>query len=147
MNSFCDHAGRHTPGLPFSVLRLLVPPIRLVSAAIWKTIQQRVVPHYGMLEEFISMVTDIVPEILTIDQRVQLTLGLRARVRRIVFYLRSNMMSSWIKCLGYKWPVCSTSVLFDCSPICISSVCYNLFVLTLMLDVWLVFQSSLTMWF
>lgn len=94
MNPFCDHTGRHAPGLPFSVLRLLVPPIRLVSAAIWKTIQQRVVSHYGMLEEFISMVTDIVPEILTIDQRVQLTLGLRARVRRIVFYLRSNMMSS-----------------------------------------------------
>lgn len=57
-------------------------------------------------------------------------------------------LSSWIKCLGYKWPVCSTTVLlFDCSPICISSVCYNLFVLTLMLDVWLLFQSSLTMCF
>lgn len=78
MTLFCYHTGT---GLPFSVLRLLVPPVRLVSAAIWKTIEQRVVAHYGMLEEFISMVTDIVPEILTIDQRVQLTLGLRARVR------------------------------------------------------------------
>lgn len=80
---FCPHTGELSPGLPFSVLRLLVPPIRLVSAAIWKTIQQRVVPHYGMLEEFISMVTDIVPEILSLEQRVQLTLGLRARVRRV----------------------------------------------------------------
>lgn len=83
MTHFCYHTG---PGLPFSVLRLLVPPVRLVSAAIWKTIEQRVIAHYGMLEEFVSMVTDIVPEILTIDQRVQLTLGLRARVRRILFF-------------------------------------------------------------
>uniref|UniRef100_A0A674MJ61 C2H2-type domain-containing protein n=1 Tax=Takifugu rubripes TaxID=31033 RepID=A0A674MJ61_TAKRU len=63
-----------------SVLRLLVPPVRLVAAAIWKTIEQRVVAQYGLIEEFISLVTDIVPEILTIDQRVQLTLGLRARL-------------------------------------------------------------------
>ncbi|TWW81794.1 ER lumen protein-retaining receptor 2 ERD2-like protein 1 [Takifugu flavidus] len=67
-------------GLPISVLRLLVPPVRLVAAAIWKTIEQRVVAQYGLIEEFISLVTDIVPEILTIDQRVQLTLGLRARL-------------------------------------------------------------------
>uniref|UniRef100_H2SQL3 C2H2-type domain-containing protein n=1 Tax=Takifugu rubripes TaxID=31033 RepID=H2SQL3_TAKRU len=73
-------------GLPISVLRLLVPPVRLVAAAIWKTIEQRVVAQYGLIEEFISLVTDIVPEILTIDQRVQLTLGLRARVRRILIY-------------------------------------------------------------
>lgn len=73
-------------GLPILVLRLLVPPVRLVAAAIWKTIEQRVVPQYGLIEEFISLVTDIVPEILTIDQRVQLTLGLRARVRRIIIY-------------------------------------------------------------
>ncbi|XP_056912262.1 zinc finger protein 595-like isoform X3 [Takifugu flavidus] len=71
--------GNHT-GLPISVLRLLVPPVRLVAAAIWKTIEQRVVAQYGLIEEFISLVTDIVPEILTIDQRVQLTLGLRARL-------------------------------------------------------------------
>lgn len=55
-----------------------------MSAAIWKTIEQRVVAHYGMLEEFVSLVTDIVPDILTVDQRAQLTLGLRARVRRII---------------------------------------------------------------
>lgn len=70
--------------LPVSVLRLLVPPVRLVSAAIWNTIEQGVVAHYGMLEEFVSLVTDIVPDILTVDQRVQLTLGLRARVTRII---------------------------------------------------------------
>lgn len=80
---FCFCTGT---SLPISVLRLVVSPIHLVAAAIWKTIEQGVVAHYGMIEEFISLVTDIVPEILTIDQRVQLTLGLRARVRRIIVY-------------------------------------------------------------
>uniref|UniRef100_A0A3Q0T1W9 C2H2-type domain-containing protein n=1 Tax=Amphilophus citrinellus TaxID=61819 RepID=A0A3Q0T1W9_AMPCI len=36
---------------------------------------------YGMLEEFVSMVTDIVPELLTSRQRAELSLGLRAQVR------------------------------------------------------------------
>ncbi|XP_019938430.2 zinc finger protein 287-like isoform X1 [Paralichthys olivaceus] len=63
-----------------SALRLLVSPIRLVTAAVWQTIQQKVVANYGMLEEFVSMVTDIVPELLTTRQKVQLTLGLRARL-------------------------------------------------------------------
>ncbi|KAA8581031.1 hypothetical protein FQN60_015317, partial [Etheostoma spectabile] len=66
--------------LPLAALRLLVPPIRLVSAAIWRTVQQKVVADYGMLEEFVSMVTDIVPELLTTRQKAQLLLGLRARL-------------------------------------------------------------------
>ena len=36
---------------------------------------------YGMVEEFISTVSDIVPELLNADQKAQLLLGLRARVR------------------------------------------------------------------
>ncbi|XP_070783623.1 uncharacterized protein [Enoplosus armatus] len=66
--------------LPLSALRLLVPPIRLVSAAVWQTVQQKAVADYGMLEEFVSMVTDIVPDLLTTHQRAQLVLGLRARL-------------------------------------------------------------------
>ncbi|XP_029934385.1 zinc finger protein 852-like isoform X2 [Myripristis murdjan] len=50
------------------------------SAAVWQTIQQKVVSDYGMLEEFVSMVTDVVPELLTSRQRAQLILGLRARL-------------------------------------------------------------------
>uniref|UniRef100_A0A3P8TKY7 C2H2-type domain-containing protein n=2 Tax=Amphiprion percula TaxID=161767 RepID=A0A3P8TKY7_AMPPE len=71
-----------SPGapLPLSVLRLLVTPLQLVSAAVWQTVQQKVVADYGMLEEFVSMVTDIVPELLTSRQRVQLILGLKARL-------------------------------------------------------------------
>lgn len=36
---------------------------------------------YGMVEEFISTVLEIVPELLNADQKAQLLLGLRARVR------------------------------------------------------------------
>ncbi|CAB1313071.1 unnamed protein product [Coregonus sp. 'balchen'] len=58
----------------------MVPPLRLVSAAIWQTIQQRHVMDYGMLEEFVTMVTEMVPELLNNSQRAQLILGLRARL-------------------------------------------------------------------
>ncbi|KAG7239791.1 hypothetical protein INR49_028378 [Caranx melampygus] len=68
------------PYLPLPALRLLVSPMKLVSAAVWQTIQQKVVADYGMLEEFVSMVTDIFPELLTTHQRAQLILGLRARL-------------------------------------------------------------------
>ncbi|KAF7656158.1 hypothetical protein LDENG_00045280 [Lucifuga dentata] len=68
------------PRLPLSCLRLLVPPLRLVSAAIWQTIEQKVVADYGLLEEFVFMVTEIVPQLLTTKQRVELILGLRARL-------------------------------------------------------------------
>lgn len=66
--------------LSLTALSLLVPPLRLVSAAVWQTIQQKVVADYGMLEEFVSMVTDILPELLTSRQRTELSLGLRARL-------------------------------------------------------------------
>ncbi|XP_069564878.1 uncharacterized protein [Brachyistius frenatus] len=76
-SSMCLHSGAP---LPLSALRLLVPPLRLVSAAIWQTVQRKVVANYGMLEDFVSMVTDIVPELLTNRQRAQLILGLRAQL-------------------------------------------------------------------
>ncbi|CAL8242464.1 unnamed protein product [Merluccius merluccius] len=61
-------------------LRLFVPPLRLVSAAMWQVVQRGDVQDYGMLEEFITTVTEIVPELLNADQKAQLLLGLRARV-------------------------------------------------------------------
>ncbi|XP_055790410.1 zinc finger protein 11-like [Salvelinus fontinalis] len=73
------HGGKGPP-LPLPSLRLMVPPLRLVSAAIWQTIQQRHVMDYGMLEEFVTMVTEMVPELLNLRQRAQLILGLRARL-------------------------------------------------------------------
>lgn len=77
----CLNACVSGPAIPLSALRLLVPPIRLVSAAIWQTVEQRIVSDYGLLEEFVFMVTEIVPQILSSRQRAELILGLRARVR------------------------------------------------------------------
>lgn len=37
--------------------------------------------NYGMLEEFITVITDTVPELLNHRQRAQLILGLQAKVR------------------------------------------------------------------
>ncbi|XP_070782662.1 zinc finger protein 184-like [Enoplosus armatus] len=66
--------------LPLSCLRLLVPPLRLVSAAIWETVQQKVVANYGLLDDFVTAVTEIVPELLNRRQRRLLSLGLRAQL-------------------------------------------------------------------
>ncbi|KAK5876619.1 hypothetical protein CesoFtcFv8_025954 [Champsocephalus esox] len=61
-------------------LRLFIPPLRLVSAAMWQVVQRGSVHDYGMVEEFISTVSEIVPDLLNADQKAQLLLGLRARV-------------------------------------------------------------------
>ncbi|XP_034414008.1 zinc finger protein 665-like [Cyclopterus lumpus] len=68
------------PPLPLSCLRLLVPPLRLLSAAIWETVQQKVVSNYGLLDDFVTAVTEIVPELLNPRQRRLLSLGLRAQL-------------------------------------------------------------------
>ncbi|KAL0984003.1 hypothetical protein UPYG_G00135770 [Umbra pygmaea] len=67
-------------GLPLPSLRLMFSPLRLISGAIWQTVKQKHVMDYGMLEEFVTMVTDMVPELLNSSQRAQLILGLRARL-------------------------------------------------------------------
>lgn len=69
-----------------SALRLLVSPIRLVSAAIWQTVEQKVVSDYGLLEEFVFLVTETVPQLLSTRQRAELVLGLRARVSWLNYY-------------------------------------------------------------
>lgn len=66
--------------LPLSSLRLLLPPLRLLTAAMWRVARQRSVKHYGMLEDFVSLVTEAVPELLTDRQRSLLLLALRAKV-------------------------------------------------------------------
>ncbi|XP_051272735.1 zinc finger protein 91-like [Dicentrarchus labrax] len=68
------------PPLPLSCVRLLVPPLRLVSAAIWETVQQKVVANYGLLDDFVTAVTEIVPELLNRRQRCLLSLGLRVQL-------------------------------------------------------------------
>nr|XP_023869059.1 uncharacterized protein LOC111981826 isoform X2 [Salvelinus alpinus] len=71
--------------LPFSSLRLLVPPLRLLSAFMWQVAQQRAIKHYGKLEEFVTVVTQTVPELITDRQRTLLLLALRARVTLQLF--------------------------------------------------------------
>ncbi|CAI5636325.1 unnamed protein product [Oreochromis niloticus] len=68
------------PPLLLPSLRLFIPPLRLVSAAMWHVVQRGSVHDYGMVEEFISTVIEIVPDLLNADQKAQLLLGLRARV-------------------------------------------------------------------
>ncbi|KAG7320316.1 hypothetical protein KOW79_016169 [Hemibagrus wyckioides] len=61
-------------------LRCLLSPLRLLSAAGWHLIQQEAVTHYGMLEEFVSLITDTLPDLLSYRQKTQLTMGLRAKL-------------------------------------------------------------------
>uniref|UniRef100_A0A4W5P517 TERF1-interacting nuclear factor 2 N-terminal domain-containing protein n=1 Tax=Hucho hucho TaxID=62062 RepID=A0A4W5P517_9TELE len=68
------------PPLPLSSLRLFVPPLRLVCAALWQVIEQRNIMDYGLLEEFATTVLEIVPELMSYRERVQLLMGLRARL-------------------------------------------------------------------
>ncbi|XP_042164056.1 uncharacterized protein LOC112226407 isoform X2 [Oncorhynchus tshawytscha] len=66
--------------LPLSSLRLLVPPLRLVSAALWQVVQQRDIMDYGLVEEFVTTVLEIVPDMMSYRDRVQLIMGLRAQL-------------------------------------------------------------------
>ncbi|XP_021419628.1 zinc finger protein 714 isoform X1 [Oncorhynchus mykiss] len=78
MDNIIDPASEQD--LPSFSLRLLVPPLRLMSAFMWQVAQQRNVMQYGKLEEFVTFVTEMVPELLSSRQRTQLILGLRARM-------------------------------------------------------------------
>ncbi|XP_029971805.1 zinc finger protein ZFMSA12A-like isoform X1 [Salarias fasciatus] len=66
--------------LPLSSLRLLVSPLRLMSAVMWKVVHLRNVAHYRKVEEFVSLVAGVIPGILADTQMRLLKLGLRAKV-------------------------------------------------------------------
>ncbi|XP_068611659.1 zinc finger protein ZFMSA12A-like [Brachionichthys hirsutus] len=66
--------------LPPTSLQLLVPPVRLMSAFIWRVVKQHSVMQYDQLVDFISLATEIVPELLSPNMRAQLILSLRARL-------------------------------------------------------------------
>ncbi|KAG7269690.1 hypothetical protein CRUP_009752 [Coryphaenoides rupestris] len=65
-------------------LRLLVPPLRLFSAVMWEVARQQRTSHFGTLEDFVSLVTDAVPELLSGQQKSLLLLALRARMTQEV---------------------------------------------------------------
>lgn len=79
--------------LPLSSLRLIVPPLQLVSAALWEIVRQGAVMYYGLLEDFVTTVLETVPELLTCTERVQLAMGLRAKVR-----MRHEMCTLLLTC-------------------------------------------------
>lgn len=68
-------------GLPLGSLRLMASPLQLTYSFMWQVIRQRNVKLYGKVEEFVTMVTQTVPELMSHKQTAQLVLGLRARVR------------------------------------------------------------------
>ncbi|KAM9845495.1 uncharacterized protein ACBR49_012228 [Aulostomus maculatus] len=65
---------------PLAALRLLVPPLRVMSALMWKVVHLRSVKHYGKVEEFVSLVTEVIPDLLTSRQTSLLSLALRAKM-------------------------------------------------------------------
>ncbi|XP_072544900.1 TERF1-interacting nuclear factor 2 [Salminus brasiliensis] len=84
-------AGDNDESLPVASLRLLAPPLRLVSAAVWKVMQQRDVTHYGKLEEFVTSVSETVPGLLSYRHQAKLSVGLRAQL--ILHHLRISPSS------------------------------------------------------
>ncbi|XP_063052698.1 zinc finger protein 17-like [Engraulis encrasicolus] len=72
-------AARCATVLPPS-LSLLVPPLRVVSACMWQVAQHRQVKNYTKVEEFVSDVLEMVPLLLSTKERIELLVGLRAKV-------------------------------------------------------------------
>ncbi|XP_045927797.1 uncharacterized protein LOC123984749 isoform X2 [Micropterus dolomieu] len=66
--------------LSVSSLCLLVPTLRLMCAFAWQVVQGCNVLHYGKVEELVRLVTELLPELLTPRDKVQLLLRLRARM-------------------------------------------------------------------
>ncbi|XP_063072057.1 zinc finger protein 420-like isoform X2 [Engraulis encrasicolus] len=78
--------GRKVSGLPTgkwgdlsSSLRMWFPPLRLLSASIWQVVQQRQVQSYNRVEEFVSVVLELVPDLLSTEEKIELLIGLRTK--------------------------------------------------------------------
>ncbi|XP_015461088.3 zinc finger protein 879 [Astyanax mexicanus] len=66
--------------LPLTSLRLLVPPLRLMSAFMWQVVKQQKLEHFNKLEEYILLLIKMFPEILSDRQKTALVMGLRAKM-------------------------------------------------------------------
>ncbi|KAI3366782.1 hypothetical protein L3Q82_009443 [Scortum barcoo] len=78
--------------IPLASLRLMASPLQLTYSYIWQVIRQRNVKLYGKVEEFVTMVTQTVPELMSFKQTAQLILGLRARKDPEVEKSQTNFM-------------------------------------------------------
>lgn len=65
--------------LPLASLRLLVPPLQLMAASMWQVLKKQDVMNYWKVADFVSLVMDMIPELLIYKHQMQLNLGLRAR--------------------------------------------------------------------
>lgn len=70
--------------LPLPSLRLLVPPLQLMLASMWQVLKKQDVLTYWTVAEYVSLVVDAVPDLLMHKHRLQLLLGLRARVVSVI---------------------------------------------------------------
>ncbi|XP_063073519.1 zinc finger protein 845-like [Engraulis encrasicolus] len=70
---------KEEPGLHLSALRLVNSPLRLICATIWRVVQEMDVFNYGILEGFLTLIAESVPDLLSQRQWAQLILGLRAK--------------------------------------------------------------------
>uniref|UniRef100_A0A4W5K6K2 TERF1-interacting nuclear factor 2 N-terminal domain-containing protein n=1 Tax=Hucho hucho TaxID=62062 RepID=A0A4W5K6K2_9TELE len=100
---------------PLPSLGLLVPPLRMMSAVMWQVVRQGNTKHYGKLEEFVSMVTEVVPELLSNRQRWLLILALRGRVRDSqlisgIFLLLKSLGVKSVKKINVMYSVHSESI-------------------------------------
>ncbi|XP_051912112.1 zinc finger protein 135 isoform X2 [Hippocampus zosterae] len=58
----------------------MASPLQLTYSFMWQVIRQRNVSQYKKVEEFVTVVTQTVPELMSFKQTAQLILGLRARI-------------------------------------------------------------------
>ncbi|XP_028307593.1 zinc finger protein 135-like isoform X2 [Gouania willdenowi] len=65
--------------LPLASLRLLVPPVQLMAASMWQVVKKKEVMSFWKVANFVSLVVDMVPELVMHKYSTQLKLGLRAR--------------------------------------------------------------------
>lgn len=97
--------------LPLPSLRLLVPPVQLMMASMWRVLKRRDVSNYWKVAEYVSLVVDMVPELLLHKQRKYLNMGLRARyileLCRCEQPTEPNLVLSYIEQIKQQHPASS----------------------------------------
>lgn len=95
--------------IPLASLCLMASPLQLTYSYIWQVIRQRNVKLYTKVEEFVTMVTQTVPEIMSFKQTAQLVLGLRARIILDLLHKNSPPDTKAIQTLINKLKVSASS--------------------------------------
>ncbi|XP_063042311.1 TERF1-interacting nuclear factor 2 isoform X2 [Engraulis encrasicolus] len=67
-------------GVPLHSLCMLAPPLRVMSAAMWRVMVRRDVAQYGRVADFITSLWEDMPGLLAFRHYAKLALGLRSRL-------------------------------------------------------------------